>query len=103
MPGRVSARGARIALVLFVTVQAIVWSHSRYASVGGVGIRGTRHGHASGSAGTGLLADLGLVKRTATTSEPSVLPLFDGHNEVEEEVSVGSVLFCFYELCGHTL
>ena len=48
MPGRVSARGARIALVLFVTVQAIVWSHSRYASVGGVGIRGNRHGHASG-------------------------------------------------------
>ena len=95
MPGRVSARGARIALVLFVTVQAIVWSHSRYASVGGVGIRGNRHGHASGSAGTGLLADLGLVKRAATTtSEPSVLPLFDGHKEVEEEVSDGSsVLF----------
>lgn len=78
MSGRTSSNNARLALVVFVVVQAIVWSHSNYAR------------QSQGGVGTSVFArsaqGLGLVKR----SEPSVLPLLGVPNRAEliEEVSV---------------
>lgn len=85
MAGRTSSSGARLALVVFIVVQAITWSHSRYAHDGGLESSVFRRG-AQG---------LGLVKR----SEPSVLPLLGVPNgaALNEEVSATCPIILFLQ------
>lgn len=84
MAGRTSSSGARLALVVFIVVQAITWSHSRYAHDGGESSMSRR-----GAQG------LGLGKR----SEPRVLPLLGVPNgaALNEEVSATCPFILFLQ------